>query len=64
MTGLKGDSASSLALHRASVYQKVFDIVLDDLKVPTRHGTFVNLSNELKKGTPILATASADYEEM
>lgn len=64
MTGQKSDSGSSLALHRAGVYQKVFDIVLDDLKVPTRHGTYVKLSNELEKGTPILATASVDYEEM
>jgi len=62
--GLKGDSSSSLALHRAGVYQKVFDIVLDDLKVSARHGTFVNLSNEFKKGTLVLAIASADYEEM
>jgi len=64
VTGLKDDSKSSLAHHRAHVYHKAFDIVLDDLKIPARHGTFVVISNNPKKGFPVFATASADYEEM
>ena len=64
MTGLKDDSKSNLAHHRAEVYHKTFDIILEDLKIPARHGTFVLLSNNLKKGVPVLATAAADYEEM
>jgi hypothetical protein len=64
VTGLKNDSQSSLAHHRACAYHKAFDIVLDDLKIPAHHGTFVMISNNPKKGFPVFATASANYEEM
>jgi hypothetical protein len=64
VTGLNNDSKSDLAHHRADVYHRAFDIILDDLKVPAHHGTFVLSSANLIKGVPVLATASADYEEM
>lgn len=61
---MKHDGSSKLARHRAEVYHSAFDIVLNDLKLPARHGTVLKLLHGLKSGTPILATVSADYEEM
>jgi hypothetical protein len=62
--GMKNDSSSKLARHRAEVYHSAFDIVLEDIKLPARHGTVLKLHHGFKNGTPIIATVSSDYEEM
>lgn len=62
--GNKNDSPSKLAEHRADVYHQAFEIILEDLKLSASYGVVVKVQNDLKKGTTVLATASADYEEM
>ena len=64
VTGLKSDSKSKLAQHRVEVYHKALDIVFDDVKSAAKHGMVMKILGKYRKGMPIFATISADYEEM
>jgi hypothetical protein len=64
VVGLKKDSSSKLALHRAEVYHTALGIVFEDLELPAEHGTAFKFRDSYINGLPIFMVVAADYEEM
>ena len=64
--GLRTDSPSALAHHRALVYHKAYTLLFSDLKSAVEFGYYLNSHafNLNIKGHPICMVASCDYEEM
>jgi hypothetical protein len=64
VVGLKADSSSKLAQHRAEVYHAALGIVFASFESEAIHGVVFRILKMRRKGLPVFMAVSADYEEM